>query len=35
MCDNNVVDHQQTNLLFEDGTTMSFTMCAFTEKCYR
>ena len=34
MCDNNVVDHQ-TNLLFEDGTTMSFTMCAFTEKCYR
>ncbi|MGN0479454.1 MAG: Gfo/Idh/MocA family oxidoreductase, partial [Hominenteromicrobium sp.] len=35
MCDNNVVDHQQTNLLFTDGTTMSFTMCAFTEKCYR
>lgn len=34
-CDNNVVDHQQTNLLFADGTTMSFTMCAFTEKCYR
>ena len=35
LCDNNVVDHQQTNLLFTDGTTMSFTMCAFTEKCYR
>lgn len=34
-CDNNVVDHQQTNLLMEDGTTISFTMCAFTEDCYR
>ncbi len=35
MCDNNVVDHQQTNLLMEDGSTISFTMCAFTESCYR
>ena len=35
MCDNNVVDHQQTNLLMEDGSTVSFTMCAFTEDCYR
>lgn len=34
-CDNDVVDHQQTNILFEDGVTMSFTMCAFTESCYR
>lgn len=35
LCDNNVVDHQQTNLLMEDGSTISFTMCAFTESCYR
>ncbi len=34
-CDNNVVDHQQTNLLMEDGSTIHFTMCAFTEDCYR
>ena len=30
-----VNDHQQTNLLMEDGSTVSFTMCAFTESCYR
>lgn len=35
MCDNDVVDHQQTLLLMEDGSTISFTMCAFTESCYR
>ena len=34
-CDNDVVDHQQTNLLMEDGSTISFTLCAFTESCYR
>lgn len=34
-CDNNVVDHQQTNLLMTDGSTLSFTMCAFTESCFR
>lgn len=34
-CDNNVVDHQVVNLLMEDGATVNFTMCAFSEKCYR
>lgn len=34
-CDNDVVDHQQLTAVFEGGTTMNFTMCAFTENCYR
>lgn len=34
-CDNDVVDHQVVNLLLEDDITVNFTMCAFTEKCYR
>lgn len=28
-CDNDVVDHQTVNMLFEDGVTATFSMCAF------
>ena len=34
-CDNNVVDHQIVNMQMEDEITVSFTMTAFTAKCYR
>ncbi|MEG0693199.1 MAG: Gfo/Idh/MocA family oxidoreductase [Oscillospiraceae bacterium] len=34
-CDNDVVDHQILNMQLEENTTISFTMCAFTDKCYR
>lgn len=34
-CDNNAVDHQTVNLLFEDDITVAFTMAAFTNECSR
>lgn len=34
-CDNNVVDHQTVDMEMADGSTISFTVSAFTEKCYR
>ena len=30
-CDNDVVDHQTVNMLFEGGVTAMFTMCAFNK----
>lgn len=30
-CDNNVVDHQETNVLFENGVTANLCMTAFTQ----
>lgn len=30
-CDNDVVDHQQVNMLFEDDITVSFSMAAFNK----
>jgi predicted dehydrogenase len=31
-CDNDVVDHQTISMDFENGVTVSFTMCAFTNE---
>ena len=34
-CDNDVVDHQTVSIEFENNIHATFTMTAFTEKCYR
>lgn len=34
-CNNNVVDHQTVNILFEDNSTANLTMNAFSRYCYR
>lgn len=34
-CDNDVVDHQVVNILFENDVTVSMEMCAFTADCER
>lgn len=34
-CDNNVVDHQVVNMLFDGGVTVQLTMTGFTEDNYR
>ena len=34
-CDNDVVDHQVSNIMFENGATANLTMTAFTKDCNR
>ena len=34
-CDNDVVDHQVTNILFDGGVTAHLTMTAFSKDCFR
>lgn len=34
-CDNDVVDHQITNIMFEGGITAHLTMTAFSKDCFR
>ena len=33
--ENDAIDNQVVNLLFENGATAHLTMCAFSERCYR
>lgn len=33
--ENNAIDNQVVNMMFENGTTAHLTMCAFSERCYR
>jgi hypothetical protein len=33
--ENDAIDNQVVNMLFENGTTAHLTMCAFSERCYR
>ena len=34
-CDNNVVDHQVVDLLYQSGATAHLTMTAFSKECFR
>ncbi|MEG2207436.1 MAG: Gfo/Idh/MocA family oxidoreductase, partial [Clostridia bacterium] len=34
-CDNDVVDHQVASMLFENGVTLTFTVCAYSNACNR
>ncbi|MDR1891555.1 MAG: Gfo/Idh/MocA family oxidoreductase [Oscillospiraceae bacterium] len=34
-CDNNVADHQQVTIETEGGATIGFSVCAFSQECYR
>ena len=34
-CDNNVVDHQEVEMLYKNGATAHLTMTAFSEECTR
>ena len=33
--DNDAIDNQVVNMIFENGATAHLTMCAFSERCYR
>lgn len=33
--ENDAIDNQVVNMLFENGTTAHLTMCAYSERCYR
>lgn len=34
-CDNDVPDNQIVNMMYDNGVSVSFTMCAFTDNCER